>query len=317
MGRWHSQAARRAGATILGVVDADESSARRLAHSLGVPYAASLGEIAPGQSIDVVHICTPVGSHAALMEAALERNCHVVCEKPLVATLTELHPLLERARRLGKRIYPVHQFPFQAGSAWLRGNLASLGDLRRVDFSFCTAGADAPARMGASQLVLEMLPHPLSMLRAVGIAVSALAWRTTIADRGEVQFDAMADRTFIRVSVSVSARPTEASAVFYGTRSTVRLDFFHGFAQRKAGIPGRRDKLARPFLDGMQLLAAASGNLARRCIEREWAYPGLANLLAEVYDSLEADRDSPIDDAETLDIYGVVDILRRQLEAAP
>jgi len=53
-------------------------------------------------ALDFVDICTPPSTHAALIEAALQRGVHVLCEKPLVGGLADLRRLadLAAARRL-------------------------------------------------------------------------------------------------------------------------------------------------------------------------------------------------------------------------
>ena len=36
--------------------------------------------------IDVVHVCTPNATHAAIARAAIEAGRHVICEKPLATS---------------------------------------------------------------------------------------------------------------------------------------------------------------------------------------------------------------------------------------
>ena len=55
----------------------------------------------PHEALDFVDICTPPSSHAPLIEAALTRGLHVLCEKPLVRAPEELARLAGLARRRG------------------------------------------------------------------------------------------------------------------------------------------------------------------------------------------------------------------------
>src|SRR3989304_3609386 len=57
---------------------------------------------------DFLDICTPPGTHAALIQGALRRGAHVLCEKPLVASLEELGPVRRLASGTGRGPRPAH-----------------------------------------------------------------------------------------------------------------------------------------------------------------------------------------------------------------
>lgn len=54
------------------------------------------------KNIDLVCVCTAVGSHAEYAEAALKAGKHVVVEKPFVSTVAEADHLIEVAKQSGK-----------------------------------------------------------------------------------------------------------------------------------------------------------------------------------------------------------------------
>ena len=62
------------------------------------------------ERLDFVDICAPPSSHAPLIQAALDRGLHVLCEKPLVRSLDELGPLAARARAAGRVLHTVHNW---------------------------------------------------------------------------------------------------------------------------------------------------------------------------------------------------------------
>src|SRR5688572_12071223 len=66
MGRWHARAVEHAGATINAVVDADLDRARQLARAHRARAASSLSDAASYGTLDVVHVCTPLETHATL-----------------------------------------------------------------------------------------------------------------------------------------------------------------------------------------------------------------------------------------------------------
>ncbi|PLY16324.1 MAG: oxidoreductase [Sedimenticola sp.] len=59
----------------------------------GVPVS-DYEQILLRDDIDAVYIATPVGTHARIAMAALEHGKHVLCEKPLTATLDEARTLI-------------------------------------------------------------------------------------------------------------------------------------------------------------------------------------------------------------------------------
>jgi len=65
--------------------------------------------------IDVIDICTPPYWHAPQAEAALLAGKHVICEKPLAASVAVVDALAQVEKRSGKRLMPIFQYRFGAG----------------------------------------------------------------------------------------------------------------------------------------------------------------------------------------------------------
>ena len=63
---------------------------------------------------DVVHICTPVETHAELATAALARRIHVMVEKPLAVDAQQTRQLLDIADAAGMILCPATNFHFSA-----------------------------------------------------------------------------------------------------------------------------------------------------------------------------------------------------------
>ena len=61
-------------------------------------------------SLDFVDICTPPSSHAPIIEAAMRRRLHVLCEKPLVRDLGELCRVTAAAASSGRVLHTVHNW---------------------------------------------------------------------------------------------------------------------------------------------------------------------------------------------------------------
>lgn len=68
-------------------------------------YQEMLEQVRP----DVVHICTPHDLHAPMAIAALNRDIHVLCEKPLCISIEQLHALREAEKESRATLGVCHQ----------------------------------------------------------------------------------------------------------------------------------------------------------------------------------------------------------------
>ena len=95
------------------VAATDASPARQAECRSRLPAARwhdSVESLLADETLDFVDICTPPSSHAPLIEAAIARGLHVLCEKPLVGTPDELARLAGLARSAGVVLHTVHNW---------------------------------------------------------------------------------------------------------------------------------------------------------------------------------------------------------------
>ncbi|EOI55459.1 Gfo/Idh/MocA family protein [Enterococcus gilvus] len=71
------------------------------------------------EDLDVVHVCTPNISHAEISIAAMEANCHVMCEKPMAKAYEEGKAMVEVAKRTGKKLTIGYQNRFRTDAKYL------------------------------------------------------------------------------------------------------------------------------------------------------------------------------------------------------
>jgi predicted dehydrogenase len=114
------------------VADVDIDKARRVATALAIPTVyGDPNDLIKDTCIDIVHNCTPNGSHLALTRTALEAGKHVMSEKPLGMDSVETRALVEIAEKtglvaavnFGYRYFPLAQ---QARSAIQSGRLGNI-----------------------------------------------------------------------------------------------------------------------------------------------------------------------------------------------
>lgn len=302
MGRWHASAASLAGAEVAAVVDVRPDAARVLASRYrNASGFADLETALSAAPIDVVHVCTPTAEHAALVGTALERGCHALVEKPLAESLAETEALLALAQERGLAVNPVHQFPFQPGFRHVLERRERLGELVRVSYRTCSAGGEGWPPEERRRVLLEILPHPVSLLHHLfRLSFDLVELEIVRFTEDDLDLVGALGNTRLDVSISLRGRPTRNELEVVGERASALVDLFHGYALVERGRVSRSAKALRPFAVGGQLMAKAGGNLASRALRREPAYPGLRELIRRFHVAALAGREPPVPDAETL-----------------
>jgi predicted dehydrogenase len=108
------------------VCDLDIERAREVAALVpGATAETSYPAVLERPDIDLVDICLPPHLHLEAIEAALAAGKHVLCEKPLVASLDEVAHVAKLAQRAGRAVVPVYQYRFGHGLARLRHLIAA------------------------------------------------------------------------------------------------------------------------------------------------------------------------------------------------
>jgi predicted dehydrogenase len=135
----HSRAARAAGATLTTLASSNPQKAERAAAQLGFTGPAPSAEaIFADPQIDVVHICTPNATHAALALAAIQAGKHVICEKPLAVDGATASATAERAIAAGivATVPFVYRFHPMAREARARVLTGAIGAVSTVHASY-------------------------------------------------------------------------------------------------------------------------------------------------------------------------------------
>ncbi len=73
-------------------------------------WHATVDDLLSAEKLDFVDICAPPGSHAALIERALDAGVHVLSEKPLVTRVEDAERVAAAAARCGRVLHTVHNW---------------------------------------------------------------------------------------------------------------------------------------------------------------------------------------------------------------
>ena len=304
MGRWHADAVRKVGGRVAVIVDPNDSAREALARRH--PEARLAAELDPSllaRYATAAHVCTPLPTHADIVSAVIQGGLHALVEKPFAANTDETARLLRLAEAGGVIVCPVHQFLFQEGVRRITEWSPSLGRIHRVDFSTCSAGAAGKDPAALDDLIAEILPHPLALASAVlGTPLGSSSWQIAHPVPGELRAVTSVAGAIVSIAISAHSRPTENVLRVLGSSGSVTADLFHGFAVRHEGAVSRRAKMAQPFVRSGKTLAAASLNLVQRALQREFAYPGLRELVRRFYSATRGERPTPLAPANIADV---------------
>jgi predicted dehydrogenase len=122
-------------AKLIAVVSGDKNKARKLAEQFKAGSAFSYGELSvclSNPEVEAVYIATPPGEHEKYTVAAAKVGKHVLCEKPLAATVKQARNMVDACRRNKVEFMTAYRKYFEPSSVTLR-NMISKGELGRID----------------------------------------------------------------------------------------------------------------------------------------------------------------------------------------
>jgi predicted dehydrogenase len=124
-------------AQIVAAMDIDPTRVAAFADEHKIPARyTDVAELLRKEKPQLVHICTPPGSHAKLSIQCMEGGAWVLCEKPLCASLAELDAIQDAERRTGMYTSSVFQWRFGSGGRHLK-RLIEAGELGKPLVGIC------------------------------------------------------------------------------------------------------------------------------------------------------------------------------------
>lgn len=94
------------------ICDLNTELASELASSVGAQASNSIEEIIENKAIDIIDICLPPPLHVPVALGALEKDKHVILEKPIAGSLHDADRLGEAEKKSNGRIFPIFQYRF-------------------------------------------------------------------------------------------------------------------------------------------------------------------------------------------------------------
>ena len=287
---------------VVGVHDKDERASCQFAELAGAPSYQTLGELFAVAQPNLVHVCTPAGTHFQPAREALLAGMHVYVEKPFVDTAREAEELLALAARRRLLVCAGHQQLRDPAYLTLLRQTRDLGDIVQVDssFAFLPVGLSAE-RASASALaaqLVDVLPHPLytlvDALERMVPDLAAIKIASLVAGPRDLHAVLRANRSYGRLSVSLRARPVASLLSASGTGGTLTADFIRSSVVGAAN-PGTSplEKAGNALVEAWQLAVRSGSGVAGRVLHSQ-DYPGMAELIDAFYAATATGGASPV-----------------------
>ena len=107
LGRLHASLYREVDAAeLVGVYDIDTEKAQSVGKELKIPVYEDRNELLA--DIDAVNIVTPTTTHFECAQAALDHDCHVFIEKPIMSDEKQAEDIIEKAAAKNKKLQVGH-----------------------------------------------------------------------------------------------------------------------------------------------------------------------------------------------------------------
>ena len=85
------------GAKLIGVCDLREERAKKSSNAFGVPYELDIRRWLDNKDVEVVYVMTPTGRHLEVAKQAIKAGKHVLCTKPMEASLQACEEMIQLA----------------------------------------------------------------------------------------------------------------------------------------------------------------------------------------------------------------------------
>ncbi|WP_237477461.1 Gfo/Idh/MocA family protein [Lichenibacterium dinghuense] len=304
---------------VAGALSSTPERSARSAEALGLarsyPDFAGMAreEAARPDGIEAVSIVTPNHLHAAAAHAFLDAGIHVICDKPMTATLGEARALAEHARRSGLVFALTHNYTGYPMVRQARDMVREgrLGAIRVVQVEYAqdwlaeafeeTGNKQAgwrtdPARAGAGGCIGDIGTHAFNLAAFVtGIAAEAVSAELTTFVPGRRLDDDV--RAMLRYAGGARGS-LWASQVAVGEENEVRLRVY-GTAGGIDWCQRDANRLSYTPLGGVRQVltrnGAGAGEANRRASRVPAGHPegyleGFATIYSDAADAILAAR---------------------------
>lgn len=326
----HLQQIRRiASVELVAVCDVEPLLARQAAERFEVPgQYLSVAEMIEKGRPEVVHVTTPVHTHAAIAKELLTAGVHVYVEKPFTVDAAEARELLEVARRQERLVCLGHDQLFDP--LWLecrqRVAAGEIGEVQHVD-SVLGYPLDGPfgllvlrdpnhwVRRLPGGLFQNTISHPLYRITdfltdpVPSVSASWFSKSPNSPMPTELRVQLRGERVTGGLLFTSTTRPYHRITFLYGTKAGLEVDFNAQLircyrSEQWPGALGKLESSASRFREAARNLRLTLGKF---CGSRLHYFAGMKMLFEQFYQSILNGTPLPIEYAEMLRVTELMD----------
>ena len=311
---------RRAGGEVVGVADVSLVRANELADRFAVRNVyRTVAELIDVERPDVVHVLTPPHTHAEVAIEALERGVHVLVEKPMANTSTEVDAMTQAAHRGGAVLVVDHNRLFDPVMLEARRLVAEgvLGELVGVESFQSGTASERPwlDRLPGGGIG-DLVPHPLYLQLAFLGRVHDMHVMTS-AGGGRLEEVRVlmkgGDGVSGVLTISTRAFPHLNTLKLYGTHMTVEVNLNNMTLVRRRDY--RAPKVVAKSLPNLDeawsLVRQTAVNTINFLGGRVRYYPGMGTLIDRFYTALRSGGPAPVAISEGAEVVRVTEEIWR------
>jgi predicted dehydrogenase len=314
---------------LVAVCDLEPLLARQAAERFFVPaWYGSIDQMLSEAQPDVVHITTPVHTHAPIASQLLEAGVHVYVEKPFTVDLAEAEQLLTLARRQHRLVCLGHDQLFDP--VWIKARAlvdsGAIGDVQHIDSvlgypingpfgQLVLADPNHWVRRLPGGLFQNTMSHPLYRITELLPDSSPEVWAKWFSRQPDIPFPTELRVQLFGASVTGSllftsqTKPCYRMTRIYGTKAGIEVNLETQLIRfdRSARLPGVFGKIEAP----VRQLRESVENTARG-VRRFFGggfryFDGMKELFSQFYEAIQKGEESPVSYSEVLRVTGLMD----------
>lgn len=151
---------------LVGVADADAQVAERVAERFRTRAYGDYVRLLDEQKPDAVTVAVPTVDHLGVALQVIQRQIHLLIEKPIAFSLDEGRQIIAAAEKAGVRLMIGHIERFNPAVIALKAHLAD-GELGRVFQIDARRQGPFPARVKDVGVVIDLAVHDLDIMRYI------------------------------------------------------------------------------------------------------------------------------------------------------
>ncbi len=165
------------GARFIGVYDVKFSNAKRIAAKFGGRAYKTIDNLLDDEKIEAVHILTPTNHHVPVALKAMQSGKHVLVEKPVATTVSEIHRLRTAAKKLQRMCMPAHNYIYVPSLLRAKRLIASkkLGRIAVLWILYNIFHSEKIASRYGNALHAVCVHHAYSLLYLLGRPINVVA----------------------------------------------------------------------------------------------------------------------------------------------